>query len=100
MGRGGCAISTPLMKLSVPKETAARERRVALVPDSVKKLVARKLEVPRRAWRGRSSRVRPTQSMKKLGLAWSMPRSSTPRAMSSSRSSRPTRPSWPGCGPG
>ncbi len=33
------------MKLSVPKETAARERRVALVPDSVKKLVARKLEV-------------------------------------------------------
>ncbi len=33
------------MRVGVPKETAALERRVALVPDTVKKLVARKLEV-------------------------------------------------------
>src|SRR3954452_8040254 len=37
--------SAPLMRIGVPKETAADERRVALVPEVVKKLVAKGHEV-------------------------------------------------------
>ena len=33
------------MRIGVPKETAERERRVALVPDVVKQLTAKELEV-------------------------------------------------------
>jgi H+-translocating NAD(P) transhydrogenase subunit alpha len=34
-----------MMKLGIPKETAPHEKRVALVPETVKKLAARKIEV-------------------------------------------------------
>ena len=35
----------PRVKLGIPKETAAGERRVALIPDSVKRLAQKKIEV-------------------------------------------------------
>jgi H+-translocating NAD(P) transhydrogenase subunit alpha len=35
----------PRVKLGIPKETAAGERRVALIPDSIKRLVQKKIEV-------------------------------------------------------
>ena len=45
-GRGGDAIgSATFMRLGVPKETVPQERRVALVPEVIKKLVAKGIEV-------------------------------------------------------
>ena len=44
------------MKIGVPKETAARERRVALVPDVVRRLLAAEHEVVGRARRGPGGR--------------------------------------------
>src|SRR6476469_10079576 len=47
----------PAMKIAVPKETAAGERRVALVPDVVRKLTASDHEVVVQAGAGEAAMI-------------------------------------------
>jgi len=46
------------MRIGVPKETASGEQRVALTPDSVKRLIARKLDVSIQRGAGRAAHIR------------------------------------------
>jgi NAD(P) transhydrogenase subunit alpha len=86
------------MRLAVPKETAANERRVALVPEVVRKLRARGIEVVVEAGAGGGALI-PDAAFTDAGATISADSGAIWAPMRSSRSRRPTRRTSPACGP-